>query len=253
MSGAWPVRWYDELDSTNEEARRLAAKGEQGPVWLAARRQTAGRGRLGRAWKSPAGNLFCTALFAEPGGLEIATKIPFAAALAVSDTILSFAPEARPGLKWPNDVLVDGAKLSGILVESLGEGPGGLVVAAGIGINVASSPAGVGQPTTCLADLAVGPAPAVELVMTELAERFAARCTQLRAGFATIRSDWLARAAALGQKVRAAPGGEVVEGIFEGMGEDGSAILRLPDGRTRPIRAGDVYLIGRAEGDAARD
>ena len=118
----WPrgygLKWHDEIDSTNEEARRLAAKGEAGPLWLTAAQQTAGRGRRGRSWDSPGGNLAATLLIRPERGQSEWAQLSFAAAVAVSDTAARFAPEAHIALKWPNDVLANGKKLSGILLET---------------------------------------------------------------------------------------------------------------------------------------
>lgn len=245
MSLSWPVVWHDTLDSTNEEARRKAAAGEVSGCWIAARAQSAGRGRLGRSWASPVGNLFATALFAEPGGLAVAIRIPFAAALAVHDVLSGYARDAAIELKWPNDVRVKGAKLCGILVES-GDQGGEVWIAAGIGINVADVPEGAGQAATSLAVLRGDGAVTADMVLDGLRECFERRLRQARSDFAGTREDWLARAEGLGGPVKVSPGGEVVEGVFETLAEDGGLVLKLADGRMRTIRAGDVELIRRA-------
>lgn len=245
MSHSWPVIWHDTLDSTNEEARRRAQSGDLSSVWIAARKQTAGRGRLGRSWASPTGNLFATALFAEPGGFPVATRVPFAAALAVHDALAGFAPGANIELKWPNDVRMDGAKLCGILVEA-GETVGKVWVAAGIGINVASAPEGAGQSAVSLAELRADSVVGAEMVLESLRESFSRRLEQSRVDFAQTRADWLERAEGLGSCVRVSPGGEPIDGVFETLAEDGGLVLRLVDGRQQTIRAGDVELIRRA-------
>ncbi|MEL6324738.1 MAG: biotin--[acetyl-CoA-carboxylase] ligase, partial [Pseudomonadota bacterium] len=125
MTTDWSVVRFETLDSTSEEAKRRAALGDdEMPYWIVAEVQTAGRGRLGRAWQSPTGNLYTTALMAWPHSLEMALRLPFAAALAVSDAIEAVCAGATTQLKWPNDVRVEGQKLAGILIES-GEGPTG--------------------------------------------------------------------------------------------------------------------------------
>ena len=139
MNQAWPVHRLDTIDSTNTEARRRAQAGVFENCWILADEQTAGRGRLQRHWASPKGNIFSSALFREPGGIQVAARIPFAAALAVSDTALEYAPGADVRVKWPNDVRVNKAKLSGILIET-GQDEQGLWVIAGMGVNVAQVP-----------------------------------------------------------------------------------------------------------------
>lgn len=241
ISGA-PVYWYDEIDSTSEEAKRRAKSGDLSPVWIAARAQTLGRGRLGRTWQSPPGNLFATALFAEPGGHSHAARIPFAAGLAVRDACSSLVPGADLKLKWPNDVRVDGAKLSGILVES-GIQNGTLWLAVGIGVNVQTAPDIADQATTSLVRLGAPAAIEPSHVLDALQSHFAARCEQARAGFASLLRDWESVAEGLGQSVTAGAEGSRITGLFEGLAEDGGMILRLPDRQTRIIRAGEVELV----------
>ena len=151
-------------------------------------------------------------------------------------------PGVPARLKWPNDVRVEGAKVSGILIET-GKDRNGLWVCAGIGVNVVSSPESVGQAATSLAALASGAVPSADIVLAALRETFAARLAHAREGFEIIRRDWLKVAEGLGQTVRVSPGGTVMEGVFEDMGPDGALILRLPDGSQQTIRAGDVELI----------
>ena len=135
------IRRFDEIDSTNEEARRLGDRGEQGPVWIVAARQTAGRGRRGRAWESPSGNFMGTLYLTPHCGPREAGELSFVAALAVHDAVSSLLPPPlRPALrlKWPNDLLHERAKLAGILLESSGVAGAEVAwVAIGMGINLA--------------------------------------------------------------------------------------------------------------------
>ncbi len=241
-----PVYWYDDIDSTSEEARRRARAGEQGPLWIAARQQSAGRGRLGRQWLSPPGNLFTTTLFVEPDGLKQATRVPFVAALAVVDAIKAVLPEIVVRLKWPNDVRVEGAKLCGILVES-GETNGAVWITAGIGLNVQHVPGGTDQAAMSLHALGAPAGLQPDHVLEVLRPAFAKRLQQARDQFAETLRDWLAVAEGLGQTVRAGPQDARLEGLFETLAEDGGLILRLPDGTRHTIRAGDVELV-RFEG-----
>lgn len=242
MTEIWPLVWRETIDSTNEEAKRLAKTGGFSDQWIAAREQTAGRGRLSREWKSAPGNLYCTALFHEPFGMAAAARVPFVGALAVSDALGSYAPDADIRLKWPNDVRCGGAKLCGILIEA-GAGDADTWVAAGIGINIASVPDGAGQTATCLVDLRGDGAVTADMVAASLQTAFAERLAQARDDFAATIDAWLARAEGLGQMVRVSPGRAVIEGVFEGLEPDGALILSLPDGERRVIRAGDVELI----------
>ena len=246
MTQVAPVYWYDEIDSTSEEVRRRARSGELGPLWIAARQQSAGRGRLGRQWISPPGNLFVTALFAEPGGLRQAARVPFAAGLAVVDACRTILPSVDFRLKWPNDVRVDAAKLCGILIES-GETNGVVWIAAGIGLNAQYAPEGTGQETTSLRALGAPAALEPEHVLDALRPAFANRIEQTRKHFPDTLRDWLVCAEGFGKTVRAGPHDARIEGVFEALADDGGLILRLPDGQRRTIRAGDVELVRRVD------
>lgn len=248
MSMSWPVHWLAEIDSTNEEARRRAQSGALSGQWIAARRQISGRGRLGRTWVSPEGNLYATALFPWTDPVRAMTCIPFATALAVADTVTALAPEAVFKLKWPNDVRCDGAKISGVLIET-GEAQRGRWVAVGIGINVRFTPEGLGQAATNLADLRGDAVLEPEMVLQSLREAFARRLAEAKLGFETILQAWLTRAEGLGETVRVTVNGEPVSGVFQGLGEDGALLLLLPDGAVTPIRAGDVELIREVSPD----
>lgn len=245
MSLDWPVHHLGAIDSTNTEAKRRASAGAFADGWLVAETQTAGRGRLQRHWVSPVGNLFATALFHEPGGMVVASRLPFAAALAVSDVALLFAPDADIRLKWPNDVRINKAKLSGILIETGGSGAD-TWVAAGIGINVTHAPDGAEQSATSIATLRGDTAVTADMALEALRTAFSQRLREARAGFSGLRKAWLERAEGLGATVRVTASGEPVEGVFEDLDEFGALILRLPDGVRQIIRAGDVNLVGRA-------
>ena len=158
----------DEVDSTNEEAFRRHAAGEAGPLWLRARRQTAGRGRSGRAWVSPEGNLHVSLLLTEPLAPAERPRVGFVAGLAIVEALEIVAEAAGPfRLKWPNDVLADGAKVAGLLLEA--RGPDALVV--GWGVNLAHAPRGTETPAASLADR--GAPTTADLVQHELAIAFA--------------------------------------------------------------------------------
>jgi BirA family transcriptional regulator, biotin operon repressor / biotin---[acetyl-CoA-carboxylase] ligase len=234
---------HEVLGSTNAEALRLARGGEHGPLWIVAERQTAGRGRRGRNWISEPGNLFATLLLTAPAPRERWPELSFVAALAVHDAILELANELGPGLaiKWPNDILLAGAKIAGILVEAGDGGEAGAVV-VGVGINCTSHPTVTDQPATDLAVAGVRLSP--QTLFAALARKMLARLTQWDSGqgFAAIRADWLARATGLGEGVRVRlPDGEIA-GRFEALDHQGALVLRLADGRVMTIAAGDVLL-----------
>ena len=240
----WPrgygLKGHDEIDSTHEEARRLAAKGETGPLWLTAARQTAGRGRRGRAWDSPGGNLAATLLLRPERGQSEWAQLSFAAAIATSDAAARFAPQAQLALKWPNDVLADGRKLAGILLEAA-NGPTP-VLAIGIGMNLAHHPEGTEFPAISLAGLGVKP-PTTEDALAALAASFAKWYEVWRGqGFAAIREAWLARAAGLGSRIRARLATEERSGMFEGIDDNGALLLNEGFGRASVLPAADIFF-----------
>ena len=242
---AAPLIVFDELDSTNAEARRRAEAGERGPVWLMARRQSAGVGRRGRAWDGGEGNLTATLLLTlDKTPLEMA-QLAFVAGLAAWTAITAFVPASAVTLKWPNDVLIDGRKACGMLIESGAAGQG-TWAAVGIGINLASYPKAVERPATALADHlshAVMRTPTPDQAMTVLAETFdVTLAVWLEQGFVPIREAWLARAQGMGGPCTARLDRESATGVAEGLDADGALLLRLPGGELRRITAGDIFF-----------
>jgi BirA family transcriptional regulator, biotin operon repressor / biotin---[acetyl-CoA-carboxylase] ligase len=236
----WPkgyeLRRYAEIDSTNEEARRLAEKGEHGPLWLTALRQTAGRGRRGRPWETKSGNLAATLLIGPPRPQSEWPQLSFVAAIAAADAAASLAPQARLRLKWPNDVLADGKKLSGILLENA---HGALAI--GIGINLDHHPPDTEFPATSLPALGAK-APAPDLALGLLAAEFAKWYEVWLGGFAPIREAWLARAEGLGTRIRARLVREERWGMFEGIDETGALLLNEGHGRVSVLPAADIFF-----------
>lgn len=241
-----PVLILDETDSTNAEARRRAEAGEVGPLWIAARRQTAGRGRRGRQWGSDSGNLFTSLLLLTQKSPAEAAQLTFAASLAVADLLDRYVPPALVTIKWPNDVLLDGRKTSGILIESGPAPSGGLWLAVGIGVNLSQTPGETERPATCIAEhLAHGVVslPSVDEAAKALAETFGVwldRWTTL--GFQPILDAWIARTPGLHGPCTARLTNETLTGTADGVEADGSLRLKLPDGRLRVISAGDVFF-----------
>lgn len=245
MTGVPPVVVLDEIDSTNAEARRRAEAGEAGPLWLVGLRQTAGRGRRGRAWETGEGNLAATLLFRTDRPPAEAAQVSFVAALAVADMLAEYVPASLVSLKWPNDPLLGGLKVSGILVESGASPLGGLWIAVGIGVNLSRKPIDSERPATSIATYREIPPPhpteAIE-VLAGAFERWRRAWSSL--GFPVIADAWTARAHGLGEPCTARLGTETIEGIAEGLDGDGALRLRLDDGRVRRITAGDVFFGG---------
>ena len=234
---------YDELDSTNEEARRRAAAGDVGPLWIMARSQTAGRGRRGREWVSPRGNLMATLLMKPGCAPAEAARLSFVAALAVHDALCAWLPSERVQLKWPNDTLVNGKKISGILLETATAGDRRELpwLAIGIGINLVAAPSPASYPTTFVNEWRPAPDPAIALHTLASAWDNRFRAWQA-AGFEVIRQAWLQRAAGLHGPIDVRLAGETIRGTFETIGPDGTLELLLPDGQRRAIAAGEVFF-----------
>jgi BirA family biotin operon repressor/biotin-[acetyl-CoA-carboxylase] ligase len=240
---------HEVVGSTNTEALNLARKGERGPLWVVAARQSAGRGRRGRRWVSKPGNLYASLLLTAPALPHVWPQLSFVAALALHDAIGEYTKtmEAALVIKWPNDVLLGRAKLAGILIEGeTGDAP---AVAIGVGVNCVSHPTDTDYPATDLA--AAGATVTPSALFAHLAVKMMERLAQWAAGegFSTVRADWIARAAGLGEDIRVRLADRELSGRFETLDPDGNMILRLPDGRAVAITAGDilyadVYSVG---------
>jgi BirA family biotin operon repressor/biotin-[acetyl-CoA-carboxylase] ligase len=241
---------FDTIGSTNAEALARGRAGEAGPLWITARAQTAGRGRRGRTWVSEPGNLHATLLLTDPAPPERAAQLSFVAALAAHDAIAACAPAfgGRLAFKWPNDVLLDGAKLAGILIEAEGTCP--LIVAVGLGINCAHHPAGTEFPATDLA--AAGAHVGAAQLFGALSLAMIDRLREWETGFASIRAAWLARAGGRGGEVHARLGARELTGRFETLDEAGRLLLRLPDGKLETIAAGEVFPVASAASAVGR-
>jgi BirA family biotin operon repressor/biotin-[acetyl-CoA-carboxylase] ligase len=230
---------YDAVTSTNTEALRLSDTGERGPLWLTAHTQSAGRGRRGRNWTSVRGNLYASLLLPDPAPLARRPEVSFVAALAVHDAVAAHSPHIDLRLKWPNDLLANGRKCAGILIEAGAHDA--LVI--GIGINCVSHPAGTDYPA---ADLTrEGAAVGAQELFTALSNAMVDRLAQWRRGegFAEVRADWLERASGLGRDLRVHLPDRVLSGSFDGLDEHGRLLLRLADGRRETISAGDVFPV----------
>ncbi len=246
MTAHPPIEPYDEMDSTNAEARRRAEAGEAGPLWITAAVQTAGRGRRGRAWSTQRGNLAATLLMVTDKPPAEAAQLSFVAALAACDLADTCLGVGAARLKWPNDVMVYGDKAVGILVESGARPDGRLWLAVGIGINLRHAPSAVERPATAFADHMSSPPPEPLEALEILAGAFQRwQALWTREGFAPIAAAWTSRALGLGERCEARLPNTTLSGIAEGMDPDGALRLRLDDGRLERVTAGDVFFGGQ--------
>jgi BirA family transcriptional regulator, biotin operon repressor / biotin---[acetyl-CoA-carboxylase] ligase len=238
MSLAFRIEQVAEIDSTNEACRLRALAGEGDGLVIRADRQTAGRGRRGRSWTSPAGNLYASLLLRPSRPTAEAAALGFAAVTAMGDVAQALLPRAAEVRhKWPNDLLINGRKTSGLLLEAQ---PGFVVL--GIGVNIASHPADMPYPATDL--LAEGAAP---IAPQALLERFLAAFGPLYEtweadGFSALLPAWRRRAAGLGAPIEVRLERETLSGTFRELEPDGTLCLVLSDGTERRIAAGDVYF-----------
>ncbi len=235
----------DSVDSTNDEAKRRAKAGAEDGTLIWAKEQTAGRGRGGRPWVSPRGNLYCSVLARPDCTLSEAAQLGFAACLGVGAALGSVVPPLTAlNYKWPNDVLLNGMKAAGILLETSSKPDGGLDwLIIGVGINLASHPDDTAFPATSLAAVGAG-----GIEVAELLEIF---CRQFQTwvnrwldeGFQPLQRAWIIRAKGIGEPIEARLGdGTTVAGVFEGLDERGALLLKTDDGATRTIDSGEVFF-----------
>jgi len=238
LPGWFDGRYYTHLDSTNDEAKRLAEAGARDGTFVVAVEQGKGRGRSGRQWSSPPGNLYSSLLLRDIPSPTEGALYSFVAALAVADAIIAADEKLAVSLKWPNDVLVNGLKISGILLES-SAARNWLVI--GAGINVACKPNIPGLAATSLSDQSLS------ITLDDFASLYAASLanwvTTFRTrGFHVIREAWLARARGVGEPIKARVGNAEYHGIFQDLDETGALILVDGNGNNRSITSGEVFF-----------
>ena len=248
LPGGYRLIALETVDSTNSEIRKLAQSGEatsfdKTVVWSLA--QTGGQGRRGRNWASPVGNLYCSTILCLDRPAKEISLLSFVVALAVHDTVTELLPLTNPAnvsCKWPNDVLINGKKISGILLESsglAGKNPEWIVI--GVGINVLSFPRETPYPASSLLEEGYGGK--LEAVL----ERYIANLDQRlsmwkKQGFPKIRTEWLDRAMGLGDDIMVNLGDESLLGVFSDLDGEGALILDQA-GTKRLITAGDVFPV----------
>lgn len=217
----------------------LARSGAHEGHWIRAETQSAGKGRMGRGWHSPIGNLYASTLVRLSGSTPPPATLALAAAIALCEAVRGHVPGVIINIKWPNDLMIGDAKLAGILLERVDD-----AVVIGFGANLGFHPVGLDRPVTSIAAQGVErPDPA--LVCEALAHSFAVWVARWReAGLDPIRTAWLSLAHPEGTALRANLGdGSALDGTFAGLGADGELQLRLADGSVRAIHAGDVFLV----------
>jgi BirA family transcriptional regulator, biotin operon repressor / biotin---[acetyl-CoA-carboxylase] ligase len=236
----WRLEVHEALPSTADRIAAAVEAGEPGGLAVLARQQTAGRGRSGRSWASPPGNLYCSMLLRPAGSAREAAQWSLLAGVAVAEAAREIDPEpAALRLKWPNDLLRHGAKCCGILAESAIDPEGGLAwVSLGIGVNLAHAPSLPDRPTTCLGRAEPPERFAIRLItrLDQWARRHAAE------GFAPIRAAWLALGPAPGTPVTLREG-PVEGGGFAGLAVDGALLLER-EGAVVAIRSGEIHPLG---------
>ncbi|MBO0764091.1 MAG: biotin--[acetyl-CoA-carboxylase] ligase [Hyphomicrobiaceae bacterium] len=246
-----PILVLDQVGSTNREAFALAEAGEAGPLWIIARRQTAGRGRSDRPWVSMPGNLHASLLTRLPDPPGALPQLSLVAGVATIDAIRQAAGGGPAGLrlKWPNDVLIGQAKCAGILIESIASRNTATVV-IGIGIDLAWHPADLGRAATDLA--AHGCRVPPEAVLASLSEAMHSRLAAWDGGrgFAALRQAWLERAGPVGEMIAVNTGRKRMEGTFAGLDAEGALVICDAHGQRRTVTFGDVTLVAAAPQEA---
>jgi BirA family biotin operon repressor/biotin-[acetyl-CoA-carboxylase] ligase len=238
----FPLIALGDVGSTNDEARRLAAEGAPDGTVVWARSQNAGRGRYGRSWSSPPGNLYVSLLLRPACPPATALQLGFVAAVALGEALDRRVAAAALAFKWPNDVLLDCRKIAGILLESA-TGAGGALdwLIVGMGVNLASFPAGTAFPATSLANDGY-PAPAPAEVLADLVAAFAAwRARWVKEGFGPVRQAWLGRAYRRGQAIEVRLERERTTGVFAGLDDSGALVLEPAGGPRRLVSFGEVF------------
>jgi BirA family biotin operon repressor/biotin-[acetyl-CoA-carboxylase] ligase len=230
---------FDRVASTNDEARRLAEAGASEGLVVTADVQTAGRGRQGRSWASPHGGLYASFVLRPAVKPAQAGEFGFGVAVAVAEAAEALAPGRTAKCKWPNDVLVDGRKLAGVLLESRGTPETLDWLIAGIGLNVAEAPEKTAWPATSL--VALASAASVDVALEALAGRLDHWYRRWRGeGFASLREAWLARAHALGERLKIRRNGDEREGRFVGLDAGGSLLLDIVGSKREVISYGEI-------------
>lgn len=236
---------HDSVDSTMDEARRLAETGAEDGTLVWAREQTTGRGRQGRTWTSPPGNLYLSLVLRPECEPSEAVQLGFVTALAIGDAIGAVSPPVNVTYKWPNDVLLNHGKVAGILLESRSLAGGGIDhLILGCGINIVSAPLDTPYQATCLHDEGASQVDDIELLEAFGRHMLTWTSRWLDNGFAAVRSRWLQHAERKGERIELRLPSETLAGVFEDIDPNGYLLLTLDDGTRRRISSGDVFPSG---------
>lgn len=234
----------DSVGSTNDEARRLAEEGAAHGTIVWAGEQTKGRGRQGRNWTSPRGNLYLSILLRPDCALSEAAQLSFVACVALGEAIAALAgPRVEVTYKWPNDVMFNGKKGVGLLLESK-SAPDGVLewVIVGMGTNIEHFPEDSRYPASSLRKEGAPRSLQPENLLEDVARQLEVWLEVWRKqGFGDIRAAWKARVQGLGQGIEVRLPTETLTGVFGDLDEDGALLLKFPEGGTRRITAGDVF------------
>jgi BirA family biotin operon repressor/biotin-[acetyl-CoA-carboxylase] ligase len=235
---------FDELGSSNDEAMARARAGEPGNLWIVAGEQTKGRGRLGRVWRSPPGNLYASLLVVDAAPPALCAELGFVAGVALAGALKRLLRDpSLLRLKWPNDALFNGAKLSGLLLEGASLADGRFACVIGFGVNCQSSPQDLPYPTACLHDIGAVSAERGDLLAL-LADDMAhwLNIWDRGGGFARVREAWLGLASGIGEEISVAQGAVTRRGVFQGIDAQGRLLLDMGGGKPVVVEAGDVTL-----------
>ena len=234
---------FDQIDSTNEEAKRLEQAKVEGEFVIWSKSQAKGKGRLGRKWVSPIGNLYLSLLLRPKYDVTTSSQISFVVAVAVGEMIAKFAhSQVAISYKWPNDILLNDKKIAGILLESSIKMHNGFLdwLVVGIGLNVVSSPEQMPYPTSSLQEQNIE----IDLnkIVDELMKSFSYWYSLWQnQGFDIIRTKWLERGKALGEVITVSVGKDRISGVFEDITLDGCIKLILPGGQACFVSSGEVF------------
>lgn len=248
---------FDSIGSTNDEALNAAREGDAGKVWFTALQQTAGRGRRGREWRNPHGNMAASLLMLPDCAPEACATLGFVAGVALRRALQEVLPQAvtlmgidgadiagggRVALKWPNDVIADGAKLAGILLEAQSTPGGGTAIVVGIGVNVVSAPKDLPYPAVAaqVFDSSIDATVVHRILAEHWVDVYA--LWDNGNGIAAVLDEWRQSAAGMGQDISVQMNGQVLRGTFHALDDSGRLIVKSDAGELLPIAAGDVHF-----------